>query len=71
MKIVLKRMYEDGKISKDQYDKALAYDITKDFITVHENPVEEYPWVTFEIEQRASEVLSVISLKKMDILKRI
>ena len=80
MKIVLQRMYEDEKISKDQYDQAVAYDITKDFITVHENPVDEYPWVTFEIEERAIDVLSVIlakndgyteeDLQKNDALKR-
>ena len=52
------------KLSKEQYDQAIAYDITKDFITVHENPVDEYPWVTFEIEERAIDVLSVILAKK-------
>lgn len=64
MKTVLNRMYTDGKISKEEYDEALAYDITKDFITVHENPVEQYPWVTFEIERRAAEVMSVVLAKK-------
>nr|WP_295974735.1 transglycosylase domain-containing protein [uncultured Bacillus sp.] len=63
MKTVLNRMYTDGKISKKQYDEALAYDITKDFIAVHENPVEQYPWVTFEIEKRAAEVMSVVLAK--------
>ena len=52
------------KLSKEQYDQAIAYDITKDFITVHENPVDDYPWVTFEIEERAIDVLSVILAKK-------
>ncbi|WP_338472057.1 transglycosylase domain-containing protein [Niallia sp. XMNu-256] len=64
MKIVLNRMLEDGKISKAQYDHAIAYDITKDFITIHENPIDEYPWVTFEIEDRATNILSVILAKK-------
>lgn len=64
MKTVLNRMYTDGKISKKEYDDALAYDVTKDFITVHENPVEQYPWVTFEIEKRAAEVMSVVLAKK-------
>ena len=64
MKTVLKRMYNGEKINKQQYEEALAYDITKDFITVHENPVENYPWVTVEIEKRATEVLSVILAEK-------
>ncbi len=64
METVLSRMYTDGKISKKEYDEALAYDVTKDFITVHENPVEQYPWVTFEIEERATEVMSIVLAKK-------
>lgn len=64
MKTVLKRMYDDEKINKKQYEEALAYDITKDFITKHENPVEEYPWVTFEIEKRATDVMSVLLAEK-------
>ena len=64
MKTVLKRMYNGEKINKQQYEEAIAYDITKDFITVHENPIENYPWVTIEIEKRATEVLSVILAEK-------
>lgn len=64
MKTVLNRMYTDEKISKKEYEEALAYDVTKDFITVYENPVSEYPWVTFEIEKRAREVMSVVLAKK-------
>ncbi|WP_428911301.1 transglycosylase domain-containing protein [Niallia sp. Krafla_26] len=64
MKTVLHRMYEDEKITKEQYDHAVGYDITKDFITIHENPVDEYPWVTFEIEERAIDVMSVVLAKK-------
>ncbi|WP_071393818.1 transglycosylase domain-containing protein [Bacillus tuaregi] len=69
MKTVLNRMYTDGKISKQQYEEALAYDITKDFITIHENPVEQYPWVTFEIEKRATEVMSYVLAEKDGITK--
>jgi penicillin-binding protein len=64
MKTVLKRMYDDEKINEKQYKEALAYDITKDFITIHENPVEEYPWVTFEIENRAIDVMSILLAEK-------
>ncbi len=64
MKTVLQRMLDDQKISKVQYDHAINYDITKDFITIHENPVDDYPWVTFEIEARAIDVLSSILAKE-------
>lgn len=64
MKTVLKRMYDGEKITKEQYEEAVAYDITKDFITIHENPVEDYPWVTFEIEKRARSIMSVFLAKK-------
>ncbi|MCQ6274410.1 penicillin-binding protein [Bacillus sp. V3B] len=64
MKTVLKRMYDDEKINTKQYEEALAYDITNDFITLHENPIEEYPWVTFEIEKRATNVMSVLLAEK-------
>lgn len=38
MKEVLFRMYRTEKITKEQYDEALTYDITKDFLpTVHRN----------------------------------
>lgn len=60
MKTVLQRMYSDGKITKKQYEEASSYDITKDFITLHENPVDDYPWVTFEIEKRAAEAMANI-----------
>ncbi|MED3687576.1 transglycosylase domain-containing protein [Peribacillus butanolivorans] len=65
MKTVLKRMYSNGYITKEQYDKAIAYDITKDFIGKKPLPSEKYPWLTYEIEKRSIEILS-ISLAKED-----
>ncbi|WP_144526538.1 transglycosylase domain-containing protein [Peribacillus simplex] len=65
MKTVLKRMYSNGYITKEEYDKAVAYDITKDFIGKTEMPSEKYPWLTYEIEKRSIEILSV-SLAKED-----
>ncbi|MCK1981703.1 MULTISPECIES: transglycosylase domain-containing protein [Peribacillus] len=65
MKTVLKRMYSNGYITKEEYDKAVAYDITKDFIGKTEMPSEKYPWLTYEIEKRSIEILSV-SLAKDD-----
>ncbi|MGE7905107.1 transglycosylase domain-containing protein [Peribacillus sp. NPDC094092] len=65
MKTVLKRMFSNGYITKEEYDKAVAYDITKDFIGKTEMPSEKYPWLTYEIEKRSIEILSV-SLAKED-----
>lgn len=60
MKTVLKRMYDGGYINEKQYKEASAYDITKDFISPVPNPIEKYPWLTFEIESRAKEVLTTV-----------
>jgi penicillin-binding protein 1B len=63
MKTVLKRMYDGGQITETQYAEASAYDITKDFIPAGENPLEKYPYLSFEIEKRAIEVLSNVLAK--------
>jgi penicillin-binding protein 1B len=66
MKTVLSRMYTGGAITESEYNEAIEYDITKDFITASEdgNTIDEYPWLTFEIEKRAVEVLSYILAEK-------
>ncbi|WP_057772087.1 transglycosylase domain-containing protein [Cytobacillus dafuensis] len=63
MKTVLKRMYDNGKIDQKQYEEALAYDITKDFIPRVESTVEKYPYLTMEIEKRAVEIMTEILAK--------
>ncbi|MGG0717361.1 transglycosylase domain-containing protein [Robertmurraya massiliosenegalensis] len=64
MKTVLQRMYENGSITKEQYDEAVNYDITQDFIAPTKSPQEEYPYLTFELEKRAVDVLSVLLAEK-------
>nr|WP_263325406.1 transglycosylase domain-containing protein [Neobacillus sp. Marseille-Q6967] len=63
MKTVLKRMLNAGYINQEQYAEASAYDITKDFTPPKENPIEKYPYLTFEIEKRAIEVLTTVLAK--------
>ncbi|MEH7115318.1 transglycosylase domain-containing protein [Neobacillus niacini] len=63
MKTVLKRMYDGGHIDETQYAEATAYDITKDFIPAGVNPIEKYPYLTFEVEKRAIEVLTNVLAK--------
>ncbi len=64
MKTVLKRMFDGGYINQQQYAEASGYDITKDFITPVSNPLEKYPWLTFEIEKRSIEVLTTVLAQK-------
>ncbi|WP_042354763.1 transglycosylase domain-containing protein [Bacillus rubiinfantis] len=64
MKTVLKRMVDGGYINEQQYKQAVSYDITKDFIPPQSNPVEKYPWLAFEIESRAIDVLTTVLAQK-------
>ncbi|MCA1319895.1 penicillin-binding protein [Bacillus tianshenii] len=57
MRYVLHRMNAMGKITDEQYEEAIAYDITKDFTAPTNSAIEQYPHVTFEIEKRAREIL--------------
>lgn len=70
MKTVLKRMVDGGYIDDKQYQEAIAYDITKDFIGPVPNPLENYPWLTTEIEKRAIEVLMTELAKKDGVAKK-
>ncbi len=64
MKTVLKRMFDGGYINQQQYAEASAYDITKDFTAPVVNPLDKYPWLTFEIEKRSIEVLTTVLAQK-------
>ncbi|NMD70774.1 penicillin-binding protein [Bacillus sp. DNRA2] len=64
MKTVLKRMFDGGYITDEQYNEALAYDITKDFIPPKESPSQQYPYLTTEIEKRSIEILAGILAKQ-------
>ncbi|MFT9847221.1 transglycosylase domain-containing protein [Aneurinibacillus sp. REN35] len=57
-KLVLSRMLENGKISKQQYDEALAYDIKKNLLTnPPQSAITKYPYLMMEIEERAAKIL--------------
>ena len=64
MKIVLSRMYKEKKITKKEYEDASKYDITKDFIPAKKSPTETYPWLTYELEKRSTEIIAEILAKK-------
>ncbi|WP_010096155.1 transglycosylase domain-containing protein [Ornithinibacillus scapharcae] len=64
MKTVLSRMYDLDYISEKEYKEALEYDIVADFVQESETPIEKYPYLTFELENRAKEILMYILAEK-------
>ncbi|WP_377888147.1 transglycosylase domain-containing protein [Alkalihalobacillus sp. R86527] len=58
MKFVLYRMYTEGTITEEEYNKAIEYDIEKNLTDSSPSPFEQYPYLTFEIEDRAKTVLA-------------
>lgn len=58
MKTVLYRMKEAGYINEAQYNEALAYDITADFRAPEIHAEDSYPWLTYELESRAKEIIA-------------
>ncbi|MBM6616421.1 transglycosylase domain-containing protein [Bacillus suaedaesalsae] len=58
LKTVLNRMLSAGKITKEQYDEAISFDLKASFAPPKESPIENYPWLTEEIEVRAAEIIA-------------
>ncbi|MFS0864521.1 transglycosylase domain-containing protein [Fredinandcohnia sp. 179-A 10B2 NHS] len=65
MKTVLNRMLSAGFINEKEYEEALAYDITANFAPPKFEPTEQYPWLTAEVEKRATEIL-LLKIAKED-----
>jgi len=63
MKTVLYRMKQAGYITEEEYEEALNYDITKDFKEPEAQKIK-YPYLTFEIERRAKEIMARILAEK-------
>ncbi|WP_088103840.1 transglycosylase domain-containing protein [Halalkalibacter urbisdiaboli] len=64
MKTVLRRMYEGGYISEKEYENALAYDIRANLTEKTPSPIDEYPFLTYEVMRRATDILTEQNLKK-------
>ncbi len=60
MKTVLYRMKEVGYISESEYQEAITYDITQDFREPEARPEDRYPWLTYELENRAKKIIANI-----------
>lgn len=67
MEVVLNRMHSAEVITKEEYDEAIDYDITKDFTENDTSPREKYPVLVFEIEKRAKKILMEEEASKDDI----
>ncbi|MBB4824282.1 penicillin-binding protein [Sporosarcina luteola] len=64
MKTVLFRMKETGYITKQEYEQAVAYDITKDLRTDTDRPTSRYPYLTQEIQNRTIDILVKVLAKR-------
>ncbi|OAT74209.1 transglycosylase domain-containing protein [Parageobacillus thermoglucosidasius] len=64
MNTVLKRMKQAGYISEKQYHEALQYDVAKHFAPPKPSPFKKYPWLTMEIEKRATKALAEVLAEK-------
>ncbi|WP_335871292.1 transglycosylase domain-containing protein [Bacillus sp. 2205SS5-2] len=64
MQTVLYRMFEEGYLTEEEYNNASTYDIVKDFISAKENPAEQYPYLTQELENRSIELMGEILAEK-------
>ncbi|ASN07340.1 penicillin-binding protein [Virgibacillus necropolis] len=58
MGTVLNRMYEAEYITKEEYEKALKYDIVADFNLESETPMDQYQYLMYEAEKRAKKILA-------------
>lgn len=61
MKTVLFSMYREKKITKQQYDEALAYDITQDFLAPEEISTQRQSYLYQAVNREATKIL----MKKM------
>lgn len=58
MKMVLRKMYEEGYITKKEYEEALKFDLRAHLTKEKESATEKYPWLMFEVEKRATDILA-------------
>jgi len=64
MKTVLNRMHKNGFITEQEYNDAITYDIVADFLPEQATTLEQYPYLTTEIEKRAIDILTTVLAEK-------
>lgn len=57
MEMVLKNMLDNGKITQQQYEEALAFDIKGSLTKKKQNAYNRYPYIMMAVEERAAEAL--------------
>jgi len=57
MQTVLKRMYNEGFITEEEYNEAKDYDIVEDLAEKAPSSIEQYPAIVIELEKRAKEII--------------
>ncbi len=65
MKTVLSRMYAGGFITQKEYEQALTFDLRANLTPKKPTSTERYPYLTYEVEDRAKEIIA-IQLAKED-----
>jgi len=72
-KLVLSRMLDEDKITKAQYDEAIAFDLYRSLAKPSEKAYNTYPYLMLEVERQAAELLVLKQnpeLKKEDLKKK-
>ncbi|QZT35061.1 transglycosylase domain-containing protein [Caldalkalibacillus thermarum TA2.A1] len=64
MNYVLERMLETGRITQQEYNEALAFDIKGSLAKPEPTIVENYPYLTFAIEEAAIDILLDLRLEQ-------
>lgn len=67
---VLKRMYQEKKITQSEYEQAKKFDLKKSFTKDFVAPNERYPFLTEEVESRAIDILKYIFAEKDNISRQ-
>lgn len=74
MKTVLRRMHDKGFITQQEYQEASKFDLRKSLTAAKPSSIDEYPWLTYEIEERARDIilaqLAEKDGRKLDELKK-
>lgn len=58
MKLVLMRMLEEGVITQQQHDEAVAFDIKASLAPQEQKAYNTYPYLMLEVERQSSEILA-------------
>ncbi|WP_242009792.1 transglycosylase domain-containing protein, partial [Halalkalibacter nanhaiisediminis] len=67
MQTVLSRMHEAGFITDSQLETAMSYEIRENLTDSTAAPIELYPYLTYEVMRRATDVLVEQKLKQQNI----